>query len=135
MHCSLEDVPPFRVLEVPLWMLDVAAYCKIRFAKSGLANVESLQELRALLQSAQRAGGATAPDAQYRYLLDAGKADVNPAEATGIQSTPVVCPSALQLALDRSVARCSTEDSATAGAIAATASRRPSRGSSKGGAR
>jgi hypothetical protein len=29
-HCSLEDVQPFRVLEVPLWILDVAVCCKIR---------------------------------------------------------------------------------------------------------
>ena len=56
-------------------MLDVAVCCKIRVVKSGLANVESLRELRALLHSAQRARGDIALEAQHRYLLDAGGAD------------------------------------------------------------
>jgi hypothetical protein len=135
-HCSLEDVQPFRVLEVPLWMLDVAVCCKIRVVKSGLANVESLRELRALLHSAQRARGDIALEAQHRYLLDAGGADVNVADSRGTPSTPVVCSSASQAALDGSVARCSTEDSAIADAVAAAALRQtPGRGPGRGGAR
>jgi hypothetical protein len=135
-HCSLEDVQPFRVLEVPLWMLDVAVCCKIRVVKSGLANVESLRELRALLHSAQPARGDIALEAQHRYLLDAGGADVNVADSRGTPSTPVVCSSASQAALDGSVARCSTEDSAIADAVAAAALRQtPGRGPGRGGAR
>jgi len=135
-HCSLEDVQPFRVLEVPLWMLDVAVCCKIRVVKSGLANVESLRELRALLHSAQRARGDIALEAQHRYLLDAGGADVNVADSRGTPSTLVVCSSASQAALDGSVARCSTEDSAIADAVAAAALRQtPGRGPGRGGAR
>jgi hypothetical protein len=135
-HCSLEDVQPFRVLEVPLWMLDVAVCCKIRVVKSGLANVESLRELRALLHSAQRARGDIALEAQHRYLLDAGGADVNVADSRGTPSTPVVCSSASQAALDGSVARCSREDSAIADAVAAAALRQtPGRGPGRGGAR
>jgi hypothetical protein len=135
-HCSLEDVQPFRVLEVPLWMLDVAVCCKIRVVKSGLANFESLRELRALLHSAQPARGDIALEAQHRYLLDAGGADVNVADSRGTPSTPVVCSSASQAALDGSVARCSTEDSAIADAVAAAALRQtPGRGPGRGGAR
>ena len=135
-HCSLEDVQPFRVLEVPLWMLDVAVCCKIRIAKSGLANVESLRELKALLHFVQRARGDIVREAQHRYLLNAGGTDVNIADSRGTPSTPVVCSSASQAALEKSVARCSTEDSAIADAVAAAAWRPISgRGPGRGGAR
>ena len=135
-HCSLEDAQPFRVLEVPLWMLDVAVCCKIRVAKSGLANVESLRELKALLHSVQRARGDIVREAQHRYLLNAGGADVTIAASRGNPSTPVVCSSPSQAALEGSVARCSTEDSAIADAVAAAAWRPISgRGPGRGGAR
>jgi len=39
----LEDVPACRVLEVPLWMLDVAACCKIRASKPASASAQSLR--------------------------------------------------------------------------------------------
>src|SRR6516165_9122218 len=55
------------------------------------------------------------------YLLNAGGADVNIADSRGTPSTPVVCSSASQAALEKSVARCSTEDSAIADAVAAAA--------------
>jgi len=135
-HCSLEDVQPVRVLEVPLWMLDVVACCKTRVAKSGLANLESLRELKALLHSARRAQGNIVPAAQHQYLLEAGGADVTVADSRGIHSTPVVCSSASQAALDGFAVRCSTEDSTIADAVAAAAWRpNPDRGRGRGGAR
>jgi len=135
-HCSLEDVQPFRILEVPLWMLDVAVGCKIRVAQSGLANVESLRELKGLLHSAPRARGDIAWEAQHRYLLDAGGADVPIADSRETPSTPVVCSSACPAAWEGSVARCSTENSAMAEAVAAAAWRPISgREPGRGGAR
>ena len=135
-HCSLEDVQPFRILEVPLWMLDVAVGCKIRVAQSGLANVESLRELKGLLHSAPRARGDIAWEAQHRYLLDAGGADVHIADSRETPSTPVVCSSACPAAWEGSVARCSTENSAMAEAVAAAAWRPISgREPGRGGAR
>jgi hypothetical protein len=117
-YCSLEDVQTCRVLEVPLWMLDVAACCKTRISKPGFANAQSLRELKEVLQSAQRLVQAQiTPATQHRYLLDAGGADgdiVGPAE---IEPTPVVRSSAMQSALDRSDVRCSKRDSAIGGAV------------------
>jgi hypothetical protein len=61
-YCSLEDVPTCRVLEVPLWMLDVATCCKTRLSRPGFASVQFLRELKEVLQSAQvRVGDHTAP--------------------------------------------------------------------------
>ena len=52
-HCSLEDVQACRVLEVPLWMLDVAACCKTRASKPGFASAQSLRDLKEVLQAAR----------------------------------------------------------------------------------
>jgi hypothetical protein len=70
-YCSLEEVQTCRVLEVPLWMLDVAACCKTRVCKPGFASAQSLRELKEVLQSAQpRARARGTPETQHRYLLD-----------------------------------------------------------------
>src|SRR5215468_10027672 len=52
-HCSLEEIQPSRVLEVPLWMLDAAVCCKARASKPGFASAQSLRELKEVLQAAQ----------------------------------------------------------------------------------
>src|SRR5215469_10140781 len=71
-HCSLEDIQTSRVLEVPLWMLDVAACCKTRVSKPGFASAESLRELKEVLESVvPRAQAHDRSEAQHRYLLDA----------------------------------------------------------------
>jgi hypothetical protein len=135
-YCSLEDVQTCRVLEVPLWMLDVAACCKTRVSKPGFASAQSLRELKEVLQSAQpRAQAPIAPKTQHPYLLNAGGADGGIAGPAEIEPTPVVCSSPMQPALDRSVVRCSTKDSAIAGAVNEAASRNSGRrGNRRGGA-
>ena len=117
-HCSLEDVQTSRVLEVPLWMLDVAACCKTRVSRLGFASAQSLRELKEVVQSAlPRAQAYDTSEAQHRYLLDAGGADGGIDGSAEIEPTPVVCSSAMQPALDRSVVRCPTTNSAIAGAV------------------
>ena len=132
-YCSLEDQTS-RVLEVPLWMLDVAACCNTRVSKPGCASTESLRELKEVLQSAlPRAKTPRTPETQQPYWLDGGGADggiVGPAE---IEPVPVVCPSAMQPALYGSVVRCSTEDNAIAGAVTETASKNSGRGGNRKG--
>src|SRR5262249_7180004 len=134
VHCSLEDVQTCRVLEVPLWMLDVAACCKTRVSKPGFASVQSLRELKEVLQSAvPRAQANDASETQRRYLLDAGGADGGIGGPTEIEPTPVVCSSAMQSALDKSVVRCPTNNSATAGAVTEAESRKSGGGENRRG--
>jgi hypothetical protein len=90
-RCSLEDVQPFRIVEVPLWMLDAAACCKIQAAKSSVANVESLRELKVVLQPARRIDPEFAIQTQHPCLLDAGGADVSVIEPTEVHPTRAVC--------------------------------------------
>jgi len=133
-YCSLRDVPTCRVLEVPLWMLDVATCCKTRLSRPGFASVQSLRELKQVLQSAQAAvRDHTRPETQHRYLLEAGGADGDIACPAEIEPTPVACSSAIQPALDRSAVGCSTKDRALAGAGTKTASRKKGRGRTRQG--
>ena len=135
-HCSLEDIQTSRVLEVPLWMLDVAACCKNRVSKPGFASAQSLCELKEVLQSAlPQAQAHDTPETQHRYLLDAGGADGGIDGPAEIEPTPVACSSAMQPGLDRSVVRCPTKNSAIAGAVTEAASNKSGRGNRRGGAR
>ena len=68
-YCSLEEVQTGRVLEVPLWMLDVAICSRTRMAKPGFASAQSLRELRETLQSAQqRPQPDSMPERQHRFV-------------------------------------------------------------------
>ena len=135
-HCSLEDIQTSRVLEVPLWMLDIAACCKNRVSKSGFASAQSLRELKEVVQSAlPRAQAHDTPETQHGYLLDAGGADGGIDGSAEIEPTPVACSSAMQPVLDRSVVRCPTKNSAIAGAVTEAASKKSGRGNRRGGAR
>ena len=135
-HCSSEDIQTSRVLEVLLWMLDVAACCKTRASKPGFASAQSLRDLKEVLQAARpQVPAPIAPKTQPRYLLHAGGADGGIDGPAEIEPTSVVCSSARQPALDKSVVRCSTKDRAIAGAVTEAGSRKSGRGNRRGGAR
>jgi hypothetical protein len=133
-HCSLEDLQTCRVLEVPLWMLDIAACCKNRASKTGFASVQYLRDLKEMLLAARPLTQASiAPETQPRYLLKAGGADGGIDGSAEIEPTPVVGSSARQPALDKSVVRCSTKDRAIAGAVTEAASSDSGRGRNRRG--
>jgi hypothetical protein len=133
-HCSLEDVQASRVLEVPLWMLDVAACCKTQVSKPGFASPQSLRDLKEILQALRpRVQASIAPETQPRYLLNAGGVDAGIDGSAEIEPTPVVCSSARQPTLDESVVRCSTKDSAIAGTVTEAASSNAGRGGNRRG--
>ena len=134
-RCSSEDVQPFRIVEVPLWMLDAAACCKIQVSKCKVANVESLRELKVLLQPTRRIDPEFAIQTQHPCLLDAGGADVSAIEPTEVHPTRAVCSPESDTGLVGTIPRGATESFATAGAAAAATRRRMERRTSGGGAR
>ena len=126
-YCSLEEENS-RVLEVPLWMLDVAACSKNQVSKLGFVSTDSLRELKEILESARLGAQArTTPETQHRYLQDAKGADGGAADRAETKPTSVICWSPVQSALGRPVARHSTEDHAVAGAVTQAASRNSDR--------
>jgi len=116
-------------------MLDVAVCCKIRSAKASVADVESLRELKTLLRSTLPSDLDLATQAQHRYLLNAGGADVDIVEPAEIHSAGVVCCPASETGLAETVTRNTTEGSAIAGSTAAAAESGIVRRSSRGGSR
>ncbi len=134
-RCSLEDAQPFRIVEVPLWMLDAAACCKIQAAKSSVVNVESLRELKELLQPTRRIDPEFAIQTQHPYLLDAGGADVSVIKPTEFDPTHAVCPPESNTGLAGAIPRGATEGSATDGAVAAATRRKTERHTGGGDAR
>jgi hypothetical protein len=136
-YCSLEDVQTCRVLEVPLWMLELATCSRTRISKPGFASAQSLRELKEILQSAQqRLQSESREETQHRYLLKAGGADGGIPGPAEIEPTPVVCSSTTQPQLDGSVVRSSTKDSAIGRAVTEAPSRsNRRRGTPGGGAR
>jgi len=135
-YCRLEDENS-RVLEVPLWMLDVAACSKTRVSKLAFVSTDCLRELKQVLESARlREQAMSRPETQHRYLQDAKGADGGTANLTEAEPTSVIRSSPAQSALDRSITRRSTEDHAVAGAVTQAASRNSGRnGDRRGGVR
>ena len=126
-YCSLEDENS-RVLEVPLWMLDVAACSKNQVSKLGFVSTDSLRELKEILESARLGAQArTTPETQHQYLQDAKGADGGTADRAETKPTSVICSSPTQSALGRPIDRNPTEDHAVAGAVTQAASRNSSR--------
>jgi hypothetical protein len=133
-YCSLEDAPACRALEIPLWMLDVAACCKTQASKPGFASAQSLRDLQEVLQAARpQVAAPIAPQTRPRCLLNAGGADGGIDGPAEIEPTPIVCSTAMQPSLDESVVRCSTKDRAIAGAVAETSSSNGGRGRDRRG--
>src|SRR3954469_18989761 len=81
-YYSLED-ENCRVLEVPLWMLDVAACSKTAVSKLAFVSADSLRELKEILESARLQGQlSTTPETQHQYLKDAKGAEGGTADPT-----------------------------------------------------
>src|SRR3954453_6669242 len=65
-RCSLEAIQPFRILEIPVWMFDAAACCRIRTAGSSVVTVEALRDLMIVLRGTQRSDPDLAIQGQHR---------------------------------------------------------------------
>jgi hypothetical protein len=120
-RCSLDEVLPVQIREVPLWMLDTAACCRMRSAKSSSVIVESLSDLKALLRSVVRTERELESQIRHRYLLNAGGADVGVLEATEIRAAGVVCSAKAEAGLAGAFARDTTESSTLADTAIAAA--------------
>jgi hypothetical protein len=107
----------------------------IRSAKVSVVDVESLRELKTLLRSTLPSDLDLATQAQHRYLLNAGGADVDVIEPAEIHSAGVVCSPASETGLAETVTRNTTEGSAITGSTAAATESRIVRRSGRGGSR
>ena len=81
-RCALERADVARPLEVPQWMFDAAACCRIALAATPSVSVEALRELDQLLSAVKPAEQADVLQAEHFPLPDLGGAC-----ATGKRST------------------------------------------------
>ena len=135
-RCGADENPGIRLLEIPQWMFDSVACCRMRLAAVPTVSCGALLDLKALLRCALFPDSAVVLQGQHRSLLSPGGADARitkPTESRSIQTIPSA-PEAPVLAGAASGNQ--TENSTVAGATAAPAHRkRPRLRQQKGGKR
>ena len=134
-RCGVDENPGVRLLEIPQWMFDSVACCRMRLASAPIVSCGALLDLKALLRCASFPDCDVVLQGQHRSLLSPGGADAkitNPTESRSIQTVSST-PEASVLAAAAS--RNQTENSTVADATAARAHRKGPRLRQKGGGR
>jgi hypothetical protein len=135
-QCGLDDKPGARLLEIPQWMFDSVACCRMRLATVPTVSCGALLDLKALLRCASLPDSDVVLQGQHHSLLSPGGADAkitNPTESRSIQTVSST-PEASLLAAAASGSQ--RESRKVAGATAARAHRKSSRlRQQKGGGR
>ena len=135
-RCGLDEEPGARFLEIPQWMFDSVACCRMRLATVPTVSCGALLDLKALLRCASFPDSDVVLQGQHRSLLSPGGADAkitNPTESRSIQSVSFT-PKASVLAGAASGNQAKSRK--VAGATAARAHRKSSRfRQQKGGGR
>jgi len=135
-QCGLDEQPGARLLEIPQWMFDSVACCRMRMAKVPTVSCGALLDLKALLRCASLPDSDVVLQGQHHSLPSPGGADAkitNPTESRSIQ-TILSAPEAPVLA--GAACRKQTENSTVAGATVARAHRKsPRLRQQKGGGR
>jgi excisionase family DNA binding protein len=75
-RCGLEEERNRRSIEIPTWMFEPAACCRLRVMAAPTVSVDALLELQALLRTAPRPAPGVVLQAQHRSLLPAGGAEL-----------------------------------------------------------
>jgi hypothetical protein len=108
-------------LEIPQWMLEMAACCRMRMAETPTASAEALLELKRLLSTASRQEPDLVLQAQHHFLSREGGADAILAEPTAGPATQAVSSSSEESLLGTVAARDPAADRAVARALTARA--------------
>jgi hypothetical protein len=134
-RCGIEENPGARLLEIPQWMFDSVACCRVRLATVPTVGCDALLDLKALLRCASFPDSNVVLQGQHRSLLSPGDADANITQPTEGRSIPTVLSTPEESVLAGAASRNQTENSEFAGATAARAHRSPRLRQQKGGGR
>ena len=88
-RCGVDENPGVRLLEIPQWMFDSVACCRMYLATVPTVNCGALLDLKALLRCASFPVSDVVLQGQHRSLLTPGGADAkitNPTESRSIQT-------------------------------------------------
>jgi hypothetical protein len=114
-------------LEIPQWMFDSVACCRLRLATVPTVGCDALLDLKALLRSASFPDGDVVLQGQHRSLLFSGGADEKITKPTESRAIQTVSSTPEESVLEDAASRHQTENSKVAGATAAPALRKSRR--------
>jgi hypothetical protein len=125
-RCGLEEERNRRAIEIPTWMFEPAACCRLRVMAVASVGCNALLELKALLRTVPRSDPGVVLQAQHHSLLaEGGAADAQDHEPTATRATHAVSSPALASVVSDVATRDPRKDDQVTGTAAAPA-RRPS---------
>ena len=89
-QCGADENPGARLLEIPQWMFDLVACCRMRLATVPTVSCGALLDLKALLRCASFSDSDVVLQGQHRSLLSPGGADAKITEPTESRSIQTV---------------------------------------------
>jgi hypothetical protein len=124
LRCALDSLETSRVSEVPQWMFDPLACCRITFAIHPVVSCEALHELKRLLADRSLAHQTYMVQAEHHPFLRTGGADATRDEPATGRSTRPVSSLPEDTTVGAPAAGGTAADGALAGTIAAATSTR-----------
>ena len=125
-RCSLEQNQKARLFEIPQWMFDSGACCRVHRAEQPAVDSAALLELKLLLHRTRSPGRDLVVQAQHHS--SPGGADARIGESTEGSANRVVSPTTTDSGLAKATARNQTADDKTTGTtVARTQSENPDR--------
>jgi len=88
--CGFEKERHGRSVEIPTWMLEPAACCRLRMMAAPTVSCDALRALKAFLRTAARPTVDVRLQAQHRPVLAAGGADAPVTQSTSTLATDAV---------------------------------------------
>jgi hypothetical protein len=135
-RCGIDENPGARFLEIPQWMFDSVACCRMRLATVPTVSCDALLDLKALLRCASFPDSDVVLQGQHRSLLSPGGADAKITKPTQNRSIQTVSSTAEESVLAGAASRNQTESGKVARGTAARALRKnPRLRQQKGGGR
>jgi hypothetical protein len=117
-RCALEPADLARPLDVPQWMFDAAACCRLVLAAAPSVGVEVLRELDQLISAVSLPSGPEVLQAEHLSLPDSGGACARRKRSTIARSADAVSSAAGNAAVGEPSCRGSRADAAAPGAAA-----------------
>ena len=121
-RCALERADIARSLEVPQWMFDAAACCRVALVEAASVSVETLREFDRLLRAAMGANESSVLQAEHPTLPDAGGACATPKRSRIARSADDVSSAADDSAVGEPSGRGSRADAEAVGTTSADTS-------------
>ena len=116
-RCSLEQNHEGRLFEIPQWMFEPSACCRLRRAEKPVVDCAALLALKLLLQSTRSPGRDLVIQAQHHPYP--GGVDATIGESTEGSANRIVSPASAESGVAKATARNQTEDRRTPGATVA----------------